>query len=145
MITRQQYHRLMKEHETHGNISVSALNADISRPTARKYVRAGKIPAELQTKHTWRTRPDPLGGIWPRAEAMLEEAPDLEAKSLFEYLAERHPEAIAEQHLRTFQRRVHQWRLQHGPDKEVFFPQDRSPGPRRGVQMIGFRDLPDQS
>jgi transposase len=128
MITKQQYHRLMNEHQAHGNITLSALKADTSRPTARKYVRAGKSPAELQAKHTWRTRPDPLSAIWPQAEAMLEAAPELEAKALFEHLGERCPEAMEEQHLRTFQRRVQQWRLKHGPDKEVFFPQDRSPG-----------------
>ena len=47
---------------------------------------------------------------------MLEEAPDLEAKALFEYLSERWPEVLPAQHLRTFQRRVKLWRLQHGPD-----------------------------
>lgn len=128
MITKQQYHRLMNEHQAHGNISRSALKADTSRPTARKYVRAGKSPAELQAKHTWRTRPDPLRGIWRQAEAMLEAAPELEAKALFEHLSERCPGAVEEQHLRTFQRRVQQWQVQHGPDKEVFFPQDRFPG-----------------
>jgi hypothetical protein len=128
MITKQQYHRLMNEHQVHGNITLSALKADTSRPTARKYIDAGYLPDELQAKHTWRTRPDPLIGIWPKAEAMLEAAPELEAKSLFEHLSQCHPGVIEEQHLRTFQRRVQHWRLQYGPDKEVFFPQDRSPG-----------------
>ena len=130
MITKQQYHRLMNEHQAHGNISVSALKADTSRPTARKYVRAGKSPAQLQAKHTWRTRSDPVSGIWPQAQAMLEAAPELEAKALFDHLllSEQQCGEVQEQHLRTFQRRVLQWRLQQGPDKEVFFPQDRSPG-----------------
>jgi len=118
----------MNQHQAHGNITVSALKADTSRPTARKYVRAGKSPAQLQVKHTWRTRPDPLSGIWPQAERMLAAAPELEAKTLFEHLSEQHPGQTGELHLRTFQRRVQQWRLQHGPDQEVFFPQDRSPG-----------------
>ena len=135
MITKQQYHRLMNEHQAHGNITVSALKADTSRPTARKYVRAGKSPAQLQAKHTWRTRPDPVSGIWPQAQAMLEAAPELEAKALFDHLLlrEQHCGEVQEQHLRTFQRRVLQWRLQQGPDKEVFFPQDRSPG--QAVQL----------
>jgi hypothetical protein len=30
--------------------------------------------------------------------------------------------------LRTFERRVEQWRAEHGPDKEVFFPQAHRPG-----------------
>lgn len=135
MITKQQYHRLMSEHQAHGNVTVSALKADTSRPTARKYVRAGKSPAQLQAKHTWRTRSDPVSGIWPQAQAMLEAAPELEAKALFEHLLLREQDCaeVQEQHLRTFQRRVLQWRLQRGPDKEVFFPQDRSPG--QAVQL----------
>jgi hypothetical protein len=59
---------------------------------------------------------------------MLEDAPELEAKTLFEYLRERFPQAVEEKQLRTFQRRVQLWRLQHGPDQEVFFPQDWVPG-----------------
>ncbi len=105
----------------------------MSRPTARKYIEAGQPPAELQVKHSWRTRPDPLAAVWPGAESMLKEAPELEAKALFEYLAGRTPGAVQERHLRTFQRRVKLWRLQHGPDREVFFPQDWEPG--RALQL----------
>jgi hypothetical protein len=75
----------------------------------------------------------PLAALWPEAEGRLKEAPELEAKALFEHLQERHGEALAEKHLRTFQRRVRQWRMQHGPDKEVFFPQDWEPG--RALQL----------
>jgi len=112
---------------------MSALKADLSRPTARKYLTAGKPPAELQAKHDWRTREDPLAPIWPSAQTMLAEAPDLEAKALFEYLCERWPGAVQEKHLRTFQRRVKLWRLQKGPDKEVFFAQDWEPG--RAIEL----------
>ncbi|MHC1763088.1 MAG: IS21 family transposase [Verrucomicrobiia bacterium] len=123
----------MSEYQETGNVTVSAMKADLSRSTARKYLREGKPPAEAQAKHTWRTRPDRLAQIWPTAEAMLAEAPDLEAKALFEYLSERWPGVVAENHLRTFQRRVKLWRLEHGPDKEVFFPQDWPPG--RAMQL----------
>jgi len=128
MITKQQYRRLMSEHQETGNVSISAMKAGMSRPTARKYLEAGRPPEELQAKHTWRTRPDPLEQIWPKAEAMLLEAPELEAKALFEHLRGIDPGVVQEQHLRTFQRRVKLWRLQHGPDKEVFFAQDWEPG-----------------
>lgn len=133
MITKQQYRRLMSEIQETGNVSVSAMKAGMSRPTAQKYLEAGQPPQELQAKHTWRTRQDPLEEIWPQAVVMLEEAPDLEAKALFEYLGERSPRAVQEKHLRTFQRRVKLWRLQHGPDKEVFFPQDWEAG--RAMQL----------
>ncbi len=133
MITKQQYRRLMSEYQETGNVSDSAMKAGMSRPTARKYLEAARPPVELQAKHTWRTRPDPLAGIWPRAEKMLFEAPDLEAKALFEYLSEREPGALQEKYLRTFQRRVKLWRLLHGPDQEVFFPQDWEAG--RAMQL----------
>ncbi len=133
MITKQQYRKLMSEYQATGNVSVSAMKADLSRPTARKYLEAGQPPDELQAKHTWRTREDPLVEIWPQAVAMLEEAPDLEAKALFAHLSEHSAEAVPEKHLRTFQRRVKLWRLQDGPDQEVFFPQDWEPG--RALQL----------
>ena len=121
MITKQQYRKLMSEYQQTGNVTVSAMKADVSRPTARKYLDAVQPPNELQAKHTWRTREDSLVEIWPQAMVMLEEAPDLEAKALFEYLWERSPWAAQEKHLRTFQRRVKLWRLRNGPDREVFF------------------------
>jgi len=130
MITKKQYQQLMSEYEKTGNIVVSAMKADIHPQTASKYVAAARPPAELQAKHTWRTRADPVAGIWERAEAMLAKAPELEAKELFEYLRgmrgeEAGVEAVS---LRTFQRRVLAWRLRRGKDKEVFFAQEHLPG-----------------
>jgi transposase InsO family protein len=118
----------MKEYQSTGNVTLSAMKADISRPTARKYLEAQQPPDQLQVKHTWRTRPDPLAAVWPEAEAMLRDAPELEAKTLFEHFQGREPWNIQACHLRTFQRRVAQWRLQNGPDKEVFFAQERVAG-----------------
>ena len=89
MITKQQYRKLMSEYQETGNVTNSAMKAGMSRRIARKYLQAGQPPQELPAKHRWRTREDPLVAIWPQAEAMLEEAPDWEAKSLFEYLGER--------------------------------------------------------
>ncbi len=133
MITNQQYRRLMNEYQSTGNVTKSALKADVSPPTARKYMAGGKAPKQLQAKHSWRTRPDPLAGIWPEAEARLLQAPELEAKALFEHLQGQVAGSLQEKHLRTFQRRVKQWRLKHGPDQEVFFPQDWEPG--RALQL----------
>ena len=128
MIAKQQYHRLMKEYQSTENVTASAMKADISRPTARKYLEAQKPPDRLQAKHTWRTRPDPLASVWPQIEAMLRQAPELEAKTLLEHFAGMEGCGLSERHLRTLQRRVAQWRLQNGPDKEVYFAQDRVAG-----------------
>lgn len=130
MISNKQYQRLMSEYEKTGKVVVSAMKADVHPQTAAKYIEAAKPPSELQAKHAWRTRPDPLAEIWPQAQQMLERAPELEAKELFEYLRamSEEPAKVGPSALRTFQRRVLKWRLQHGQDKEVFFEQEHLPG-----------------
>ena len=128
MITNQQYKRLMSEYEKTGKISSSAMKADVVRQTARKYIEASQCPAQLQAAHTWRTRPDPLGQIWGEVTKMLREAPELEAKTLFEYFLARPQSGLEEVHLRTFYRRVRHWRATQGPEREVFFAQERQPG-----------------
>lgn len=66
----------MSEHQATGSVTKSAMQADVSQPTARKYLAAGQTPEQLQATRHWRTRPDPVAGIWPQAEAMLLAAPD---------------------------------------------------------------------
>ena len=128
MITLQQYGRLQREHARSQNMSVSALKAGVDRRTARKYLNAQQPPAELGQPHDWRTRPDPLIKAWPAAVALLEGAPDLEAKTVFEFLSALPENGLEPCHLRTFQRRVRLWRATSGPDKEVMFAQQREPG-----------------
>jgi hypothetical protein len=59
---------------------------------------------------------------------MFEAAPTLEAKTVFDYLCEKNPDAYHEGQLRTFQRHVREWRALSGPPKLVFFPQEHRPG-----------------
>lgn len=122
--------KLMEEYQKTGKLSKSALRADLDRKTARKYMRSGALPSQIKREHTWRTRPDPFAEHWSEAEEMLTIAPELEAKALFEWLAEQHPEYYHEGQLRTFQRRVRCWRAMSGPPKEVYFPQEHEPGMR---------------
>ena len=128
MITLQQYGRLQREYARSQNMSVSALKAGVDRRTARKYLNAQQTPAELGQPHDWRTRPDPLAKVWPAAVALLEGAPELEAKTIFEFLCERPENGLDPCHLRTFQRRVRHWRATRGPAKEIMFPQCHQPG-----------------
>ena len=85
------------------------MKADVHWQTAKKYIQAGKSPEQLQQKHDWRTRVDPLEKIWPQAAAMLHDAPELEATTLFEHFLAQPDSGLEEQHLRTFQRRVRHW------------------------------------
>ena len=141
MITQRQYQRLMSEYQKTGNLEFSAMKADLHPQTARKYVRASQPPAELQKPHTWRTRPDPLEKIWPEAEAMFRDAPELEAKTVFEYFLARADNDLEEGHLRTFFRRVRHWRATEGPAREVFFAQNRNPGQLLQLDWTYAREL----
>jgi hypothetical protein len=122
--------KLMEEYQKTGKLLRASLRADLDPKTARKYLRAGKLPSELKVEHTWRTRSDAFARDWPEVKAMLEDGPELEAKTLFEWLCERHPGSYQEGQLRSFQRRVRQWRALEGPPKEVYFPQQHQPGVR---------------
>ncbi|MDQ3265277.1 MAG: hypothetical protein M3Y59_16740 [Myxococcota bacterium] len=65
-------------------LGVAAARAGMDRKTARKYRDEGKLPSELTTPRDWRTREDPFAGEWEQLERRLDEAPELEAKTLFE-------------------------------------------------------------
>lgn len=118
----------MDEMSTHGKVGLAAMKSGMDRKTARKYVKAGKLPSQMKKERHWRTRKDPFAEDWPAMAAMLEDAPALEAKALFEHLCREKPGKYKPGQLRTFQRRVKAWRAQHGPAKEVFFPQEHRPG-----------------
>lgn len=120
---------------------MSAMKSGMARNTARKHLRQADPTEQKNAPHTWRTRPDPLEGIWGRAAMMLEQAPELEAKMLFEHLGEECPEQAEGGQLRTFQRRVRQWRLKHGGEREVFFTQDPQPGEVLAVDWTDMRAL----
>lgn len=128
MVTDKQVRRLMKELEKDQNLSRAALKADMDRKTARKYVDSGKLPSQMTKPRRWRTRKDPFADDWPDIEAKLADAPELEAKTLFEDLRRRKPGKYTDGQLRTLQRRIKRWRAQHGPPKEIFFPQEHRPG-----------------
>lgn len=138
VVTRTQLTKLVNERNQGRTISMCAMKAGMNRKTAAKYLSQDKVMEQRRVPHTWKTRKDPLQEIWPKAQEMLRDAPELEAKALFEYLVpaavaggapgEGGPGELQEKHLRTFQRRVKDWRLANGPGKEVFFTQDQTPG-----------------
>jgi len=72
---------------------------------------------------------------------MLEDAPELEAKILFEWLCEQHPDTYQEGQVRTFQRRVRNWRALSGPPLEVYFPQEHPPGVRLSTDFTWMNAL----
>ena len=141
MLNLKQYRRLLKKYAQGKNMSHTALGAGVDRKTARKYIQAQQTPQQLQKPHTWRTRPDPLAGAWPKAAQMLADAPELEAKELFEFLLAQPDSALRPDHLRTFQRRVSSWRATRGPEKEVYFAQKHAPGQAMELDWTHAKEL----
>ena len=126
--TDAQVRKLMDEMHRHGELGPAGLRAGLSPNTARKYLRAGRLPSELTGPRTWRTREDPFAADWAELRARLAEAPELEATTLFEDLLRRKPDGYTPGQVRTLQRRIKQWRAQEGPPKRIFFPQVHRPG-----------------
>jgi transposase len=122
-------------------VDLASLRAGIHRNTGSKYLRAGKVPSELGTERTWRTRRDPFEEAWGEITERLSEAPGLEAKALFEDLCERFPGRYQEGQVRTLQRRIKQWRALHGPDKELFFEQEHRPGEAMQTDFTSMNEL----
>jgi hypothetical protein len=58
----------------------------------------------------WRTRTDPFASVWPCVRAWLEAEPDRVGKELFARLQRELPGVFPDGQLRTFQRRVKDWR-----------------------------------
>lgn len=81
----------MEEMAKHGEVGRATRKADMDRKMARAYVEAGKLPSEMVTSRTWRTREDPFEEHWEEVRVRLEEVPELEAKTLFAMLVEKYP------------------------------------------------------
>lgn len=128
MIEDVQVRKLMEEIAKHGKKEIAAVRAGMDPKTARKYRRLGKMPSETKVTHDWRNREDPFAGDWEDIKARLKDAPELEAKALFEHLMENGDSRYHPGQLRTLQRRIKQWRAQEGPPKDVFFAQEHRPG-----------------
>ena len=141
MINLKQYGLLRRKYAQTQNMSITAKHAGVDRKTARKYVQTQVPPDQLQKPHHWRTRPDSLAQVWPLADQMLRDAPELEAKALFEHFLEQPQYELQPSQLRTFQRRVNHWRATQGPDKEVFFPQRHCPGELMQLDWTHAKEL----
>ena len=105
---------IMREREKGRTQEQAGASANLrSRKTVAKYEWLGKLPSDVSQPRCYRTRADPFAEDLATVEAMLESAPSLEGKGLFEWLCEQHPERYQPGQLRTFQRRVRMWRALH--------------------------------
>lgn len=123
-----QVRRLMEEMTKHGKIGRASMVSGMDRKTGRKYVKSGQLPSQTRKERDYKTREDPFERDWTLVRSKLKEAPALEGQALFEWLMEQNPGRYEPGQVRTFQRRVKQWRALEGPDREIFFAQEHRPG-----------------
>lgn len=126
--TDNQVRKLMEEVNKHGKIGLASLRAGMDRKTGSKYIKEGKLPSDLKKARTWRTRPNPFEKHWSEISDRLKDAPELEAKTIFDYLIEKYPAQYEPGQLRSLQRHICEWRAKEGPEQELFFPQEHRPG-----------------
>jgi len=126
--TDAQVRLIMRERRKGQTQQQAAAKANVdSRKTVAKYERAGKLPSELKRPRSYRTRQDPFETDWPEVEQMLETAPELEATALFDWLCRQKPGKYQAGQLRTFQRRVSEWRALN-QEKLAVLEQVHQPG-----------------
>ena len=105
----------------------AAAKAGMALQTAKKYSQMrGKMPEREQ--RTYQTRKNWFADIWMTIEEMLSIDPGLQSQTLMQWLIDQNGEKYNWSHLRTLQRRIRDWRALKGPDQEVMFPQQHTPG-----------------
>lgn len=135
-INRTQVAKYM-EHRKELEQAAAAAKAGISERSARRIERAGGLPSQHEPRQ-WRTRADPLAPWWEcDVVPLLTTTPTLNAVTLLEELQRRYASAVSPALLRTLQRRLRQWRAEHGGEREVYFAQEHPPG------RLGLSDFTD--
>ena len=120
--------------------TTAAAMAGISVATSRRIERDPRPPSSRKEARDYRTRPDPLEGLWDEEVVpMLVAAPTLRPITILRELARRHPDRIDDGVRRTLERRIRAWRAMHGPEREVMFRQTQVPG------RMGLSDFTDMN
>ncbi|MCA9607006.1 MAG: IS21 family transposase [Myxococcales bacterium] len=143
MVTDEQVRLLRKKRMEGKTQSAAAAAAGMSERTSRKW-ETGPLPSQTKSPRTWRTREDPFEEVWESdVEPLLVADTDggLEAKTVLAELIRRHPGKFTAGQVRTLQRRFRDWRAQHGPEREVVFPQEHPPGRMGAIDFTHTTEL----
>lgn len=129
MKTDREVQELFQAYQKCGAKGRAGMKAKMSRNTASKHINSGSLPSATKVPRTWRTREDAFAGVWEAVERWLRDVPELEAKAMLEHLSGENPEVFQEGQLRTFQRRVREWRAMRAPVSPACAPVSCWPPP----------------
>lgn len=91
--TNAQVEIAMNERRKGRSQAQAAIKANLrSRKTVAKYEKRGCLPSALKQPRQYRTHADAFAADWAEVEGMLADAPELEARALFEWLCESRPD-----------------------------------------------------
>ena len=118
--------------------TVASAKAGISRATGFRVDADPRLPSQKKAPRA-RRRPDPLAAIF-EAEVVpiLKASPGIRTIGVLAEIRRRHPE-LNPNIRRTLERRITDWRAQHGPEQDVIFRQEHEPG------RMGLSDFTDTS
>ena len=143
LVTDAQVRRLREKRMAGKTLAAAAAAAGMSERAARKW-QSGALPSTAKAPRTWRTREDPFADVW-QSEVVPQLVADtdgrLQVLTLFKALCRRHPGRFQPGQLRTLQRRVRDWRVEYGPDSEVYFEQVAVPGREAAFDFTDASDL----
>jgi len=143
MVTDEQVRRLRQKRMEGKSQATAAAAAGMSERTARTWEK-GPLPSQRKKPRTWRTRPDPFHTVWEKDVVPLLRADKkgvLRAVTVLKELQSRYPGQFQDGQLRTLQRRVSDWLALHGPEREVYFPQEHPPGREASLDFTHCEEL----
>lgn len=106
---------------------IAAAKSDMSAKTARNYLKSNILPNEALKSRNWKTRTNVFEEDWVEIEDMLSKSPELQAKTILEYLIGRDANKFNKSHERTLQRLIRNWRANKGTEKPIIFSQKLQP------------------
>jgi hypothetical protein len=127
----------MSFRQTH-DTTIAAGKSGFSRASGYRIEDDPRLPSQKKTPRG-RRRPDPLAALWDsEIVPILKSAPGIRAIAVLEELQRRHPE-LSVNIRRTLERRMRSWRALAGPERDVIFRQEHTPG------RLGLSDFTDTS
>jgi hypothetical protein len=132
--------RLYMSIRTTHDTTVAAAKAGISRATGFRVDADPRLPSQKKAPRA-RRRPDPLAAIWEtEVVPILKAASGIRTVSVMAELRRRHPE-LNPNIRRTLERRITNWRAEHGPEQDVIFRQEHEPGRMGLSDFTGTSEL----
>ncbi len=119
-------YRLLHQGESVASVS---RRLKMSQKTVRKYRDTDQLPSQTQRpERTYRTRQDPLAEFWSEIEGLLQQDSQLKPYAILDWLKQKYnpPQGeplVTDSIRRSLERRVQRWKLQHGVEQDVKFPQ----------------------